>query len=241
MDFGGAASYEQRMFGTAGGKIVNWKELKPIIDWIKKSRRGPLLILDIGTGTGRVARSLIATCNCTVVSIDRNREMIKYAKSKRIHESYFHRMDIVLADAENLPFRPEVFDIVVCIRVLKWIQNYDSCIESMAHVLKNQGHLIIELSNIYSLSVLVKLMAHLKKNITPPILFRWEVIKGLLVRKGFGILDVRALHKIHPLIWYNIKSAIGLRLLTLLESALDKVTPTTLLSRGILIRLKKMA
>jgi SAM-dependent methyltransferase len=91
-------------------------------------------ILDVGCGDGefleRVGRLGIA------VGIDIRDNMIKR-----------HDINMIRADAENLPFKDESFDCIVCSAVIEHIQDHDKLIEEIEQMLKPEGALILTTPN----------------------------------------------------------------------------------------------
>lgn len=63
-------------------------------------------ILDVGTGTGDLAKELAATC-ASVVGVDFSEKMIRAAR-KKLHDS--PRVSFEVAQADDLPFEPRTFE-----------------------------------------------------------------------------------------------------------------------------------
>jgi len=77
-------------------------------------------VLDIGSGKGVTACYLAQKYGCEVVGVDLSERMVKYAKEMAKRKGLDHRVSFRLADAHNLPFEDESFDIVLaeCTTVL---------------------------------------------------------------------------------------------------------------------------
>ncbi len=115
--------------------INNWyiyNKVQFIINRIPKETK--LKILNVGCGAGFLSERL-KKLGHFVVSIDVNDLAIEYAKRKNI--------DIIKADAKILPFKDEVFDIVLCIDVLEHIREDEIVLKSINRVLKRRGRLLI--------------------------------------------------------------------------------------------------
>lgn len=68
-----------------------------------------VVCLDVGTGTGRTAKTFVeVNKNSLVVGVDISKRMIKRAWKTRGKNTIF-----VVGDAEHLPFRNRVFDLVM--------------------------------------------------------------------------------------------------------------------------------
>ncbi len=86
------------------------------------------LILEVGVGTGRFAEKLSA------IGIDASLDMLKVAKK---------RVEVVRGDANSLPFKSEVFDAVLLIVTICFLENPKKAVEEIRSVLKKGGYLII--------------------------------------------------------------------------------------------------
>gem|GEM_PF-2206092 len=65
--------------------------------------------------------------------------MNEIQKAKRLN-FYTH---LILADLRSLPFRPNIFDAIICNSVLEHIPNYALALENMKSVLKDSSFLFI--------------------------------------------------------------------------------------------------
>jgi len=175
--------YEELMFGTYGTRVLSRIELNDIVKFLKIS--SPQLILDVGTGTGRIAREIMLRTQAKVVGVDANRLMIKTAKAKSAN---FSRYELVIADGHHLPFRENSFDAVICIRVLKYFPNYMQGISEIAKVLKLHGELIADFSSMLGYETLLR---YIKRPIDAQKFhtFNFYKIKGYLSEKKLFIAD----------------------------------------------------
>ena len=99
------------------------------------------LWLDICCGTGRNANLAAAHGRLIVFGIDISPKMIKIAtKNARILKT---GASFIIADAENLPFHEEVFDVVYGMSALHHLPNPKKGIVEMYRVLKQKGEVII--------------------------------------------------------------------------------------------------
>lgn len=91
------------------------------------------LVLDIGGGTGRVARRLSAP---RVVVVDRERAMLRRARAKRL--------DVVLADARALPFRSGSAPGIVMVDACHHVPDHPLLFAECARALAPDGRLVVE-------------------------------------------------------------------------------------------------
>ncbi|MHA1594536.1 MAG: class I SAM-dependent methyltransferase [Candidatus Baldrarchaeia archaeon] len=99
---------------------------------------GPLLVSDLGCGTGNLCR-LLSDCAVRVVGVDISAEMLKIAKFK-IRSS---NVELICADVENLPIRDEMLDVVFCITVIQNIPNVKMALSEIVRVGKNRSYIAI--------------------------------------------------------------------------------------------------
>lgn len=94
--------------------------------------RQPNLILNVGSGPGWLEANLLRNDPKKLVSLDISPMMIKNVKSA----------DGVVADAHFLPFKDKFFDLIICMRTIKFLDRYKFLAE-VRRVLKNKGWLLI--------------------------------------------------------------------------------------------------
>ncbi len=97
-------------------------------------------ILDVGTGTGFVAR-ILAEMGHEVTAIDISEKMIEVAR--RVARKEGQSIDFRVGDAENLEFEDCTFDAVVCRYVLWTLPNPERAVKEWARVLRGGGRIVI--------------------------------------------------------------------------------------------------
>jgi len=119
----------------------------------------PSLILDAGGGDGRWSLGFYEM-GFEVCLVDFNPHMLKMAK-QLLKDAY---VEVVLGDIRFLPFRPEVFDFVLCeadpISQCGFREESISAIKSLFNVLKKGSTMVGSLSNRYFW--LIKMMTKVK-------------------------------------------------------------------------------
>jgi ubiquinone/menaquinone biosynthesis C-methylase UbiE len=227
--------YEEIIFGSRGGKLVSFSELAVILEYLKP--RSFDRILDVGTGTGRVAREIILTSGASVVGIDINRLNIKVAvRKKKMLKEHEDKYDLIIADGQYLPFKDSSFDSVICIRAIKYFPDYCIGIMEMTRTLKTYGKLVLTISNLFSIDLILiklKILAYNR-------LFNFRRIAYFFKRYDLVVASYKGLHKIHPKIWTVSNNQYFLAFLKAAESVLQKLTPKEALSREILVKFIKI-
>lgn len=98
-------------------------------------------VLDVGAGTGRVARSLerVPTFRGVVIGLDPSRSMLKLAR-QRAPRAYTRW---VLGWAVPLPFADDSFDLVTCLEVLEFTPRPLATLREMVRVLRPGSWLLL--------------------------------------------------------------------------------------------------
>lgn len=91
-------------------------------------------VLDVATGTGAVARELLATKGCNVVGLDQSREMLAEAR-RRLPSS----VKLVEADAQELPFPTAAFDALTFTYLLRYVSDPGATLRELARVVRPGG------------------------------------------------------------------------------------------------------
>ncbi len=97
-------------------------------------------ILDIGTGTGFIALGL-AKAGHQVTGIDIAQGMLACARSKAALKGL--EIDFLVADAENPPFPPQSFDVIVCRNLLWTLCNPDRALKRWHQLLRPGGRVVM--------------------------------------------------------------------------------------------------
>jgi demethylmenaquinone methyltransferase / 2-methoxy-6-polyprenyl-1,4-benzoquinol methylase len=91
-------------------------------------------VLDVATGTGAVARELLAQKGCTVVGLDQSPEMLAEA-GRRLPAN----VKLVEARAEQLPFPDGAFDAVTFTYLLRYVSDPAATLRELARVVRSGG------------------------------------------------------------------------------------------------------
>lgn len=100
-------------------------------------------MLDAGCGENGCSLTNVPN-HIHIVGVDVNPSNIQKAKTN----SNNHTFRYVLASITNLPFKNEVFNLIVCVDVLEHIQNKQKSLSEIARVSKNGGFLVGSTSNL---------------------------------------------------------------------------------------------
>jgi ubiquinone/menaquinone biosynthesis C-methylase UbiE len=101
-------------------------------------------ILDIGTGSGRIPINIARLCQeFDITAIDMSENMLAIAKKNSTANGTDNRIEFKVADAKQLPFQDNTFDMVISHVTLHHIPNPLSMLKEVNRVLKPGGGILI--------------------------------------------------------------------------------------------------
>lgn len=112
---------------------------KALVEALAEANLGDLL--DIGTGTGRIAE-LLSDGASKVTALDKSLEMLKLARAKLQHLPA-GKAELVPGDFTDLPFAEAQFDTVVLHQVLHFAQEPELVLQEAARVTRPGGRIAI--------------------------------------------------------------------------------------------------
>lgn len=129
----------EKEFNTAVWEHINLSEVSAISELLNKPGCEKHIVLDAGCGSGRMLFEL-GKRYAKVIGSDFSIGLMKKAKDIGVPADGF-----VQADIENLPFKDETFDTVLCVRVIQHLKPKQQlmAVKEMARVLKKGGRLIL--------------------------------------------------------------------------------------------------
>jgi demethylmenaquinone methyltransferase/2-methoxy-6-polyprenyl-1,4-benzoquinol methylase len=112
------------------GQDPRWRRF--LVSRVDVGPRGT--VLDVATGTGAVARELVAQKGCTVVGLDQSPEMLAEAR-RRVPA------DVTLLEgrAEQLPFPDATFDALTFTYLLRYVADPGATLQELVRVVRPGG------------------------------------------------------------------------------------------------------
>jgi ArsR family transcriptional regulator len=142
-------------------------------------------VLDIGTGTGRIAE-IFAQSSDHVVALDKSLEMLKVARAK-LQDFPAQHVELVQGDFLDLPFSARSFDTIVFHQVLHFAQEPEQALAEAARVAESGAQIAIIDFAAHGREELREKHAHARLGFTD------EQIAELLTTSGFEIAKHKAL------------------------------------------------
>jgi ubiquinone/menaquinone biosynthesis C-methylase UbiE len=97
-------------------------------------------VLDIGCGIGITASYLVKKYDCEVVALDISEIMVNSAKETARTENTEKRVEFIIADAQHLPLRSNLFDSVISESVNSFIKDKQKALNEYIRVTKPEGY-----------------------------------------------------------------------------------------------------
>jgi demethylmenaquinone methyltransferase / 2-methoxy-6-polyprenyl-1,4-benzoquinol methylase len=99
-------------------------------------------VLDVATGTGLVARALVARYGCHVVGLDQSAPMLARAHTELAADpAPAERIELVEGEAEALPFADAEFDHLTFTYLLRYVDDPAATLAELARVVRPGGRL----------------------------------------------------------------------------------------------------
>jgi ubiquinone/menaquinone biosynthesis C-methylase UbiE len=181
----GAGSYDRvKQFDVVDDA---WDLALPLKRALHGARRP--LILDVGTGTGRVPLALLRDLDFEgrVVGLDLSLRMLKEARRKTAGRE--DQVMLLWKDALALPFPDNSFDAVSCVEALEFMADPRVAVEEMARVLRPGGTLVT--TNRVGLDALLM----------PGRRFSDGRLRQLLSSLGFTSVEIKTWQTYYDLVW----------------------------------------
>jgi demethylmenaquinone methyltransferase / 2-methoxy-6-polyprenyl-1,4-benzoquinol methylase len=97
-------------------------------------------VLDVATGTGLVAESLVRQYGCTVVGLDQSAAMLDGAAARLARDQELgRRVSLVTGEAERLPFADGEFDHLTFTYLLRYVDDPAATLRELARVVRPGG------------------------------------------------------------------------------------------------------
>jgi demethylmenaquinone methyltransferase/2-methoxy-6-polyprenyl-1,4-benzoquinol methylase len=140
-----------QMFDTISG---NYDGLNRVISfgidikWRKKvlqlvSDKNPKTVLDIATGTGDLAILMTATSAEKIIGLDISAGMLDVGRKKIEGKKLSDKIEMILADSENMPFEDNTFDAITVAFGVRNFETLEKGLGEILRVLKPNGIFVI--------------------------------------------------------------------------------------------------
>lgn len=102
------------------------------------------LVLDVGCGTGALLmRMAEGRYSRGLLGVDISKEMLRILKQKKRKAGLHGMIELVQGDAEHLPFRDEVFDILMGAGIFRFLPAPERALKEGFRILKERGRYVL--------------------------------------------------------------------------------------------------
>lgn len=183
-----ARDYDRNRFSFRRGRLYHLRQAQTILELLAPLQEKR--ILDVATGTGRIALALGQAGAC-VIGCDLTYGMLQAAQDK-CHGVQGQTGTWVNANGRILPFSDHSFDIVTSVRFLHLLPpaHWPWFLDEMHRVLKPEGTLLLELFNPFYgglLSLGRQLRSRMRGTPGEQYVWPWELADKL---RGFNIVRI---------------------------------------------------
>ncbi len=146
--------YSKYKYGASKRSYMSVRQEK-MLDYLDKLHVNEgVSLLDAGCGSGQFMAEL-TNRGYDAVGIDMSSEMLALTRNN-IHEVNNRKhVNLAAADIESIPFQDNSFDIVSTAGVIEYLKDDDKVLKEFNRVLKNDGLLVISVTNKYSYNLLL--------------------------------------------------------------------------------------
>jgi len=116
-------------------------------------------VLEIGCGAG-LATVALAERGYAVEAVDTVRDMLLTTKARATRAAVAHRIKVIQASADHLPYADNQFNLVLAIGVLPWLACIRTAMMEFIRVIRPGGCLIVNVDNIWRLHELLDPRLH---------------------------------------------------------------------------------
>jgi demethylmenaquinone methyltransferase/2-methoxy-6-polyprenyl-1,4-benzoquinol methylase len=134
-----AGNYDSLNRVISFGIDVKWR--KKVLKIVSDSK--PKIILDIATGTGDLAILMTETNAEKIIGLDISAGMLEVGRIKIKEKNLNSKIEMVLADSENMPYTDNYFDAITVAFGVRNFENLEKGLTEILRVLKSNGVFVI--------------------------------------------------------------------------------------------------
>lgn len=130
--------HQKSQLDSYTGRTISENRLKKIASWINQDLSGTL-ILEAGSGAGRFTEVLLKT-KAEILSFDYSLAVDANSRNNGSNKN----LHLFQGDIFNIPFKPESFDIVLCLGVIQHTPDPKKAFLSLANQVRAGGKIYID-------------------------------------------------------------------------------------------------
>ncbi|MDD2666255.1 MAG: class I SAM-dependent methyltransferase [Methanocellales archaeon] len=134
----GASYFELQAYWGVTKHMGGLKATRELIELCHISKDKYVLV--VGCGIGTTPCYIAKRYGCKVVGMDLSERMVDRFHKKTKRERVEHRVECMVADAQNLPFDDAIFDAVLCESVNAFVEDKQRAASEYMRVTKSGGY-----------------------------------------------------------------------------------------------------
>jgi ubiquinone/menaquinone biosynthesis C-methylase UbiE len=156
--FGGHTDEWDTIYGRADvWALIHQQRLARALAWVDRLGLAPgTRVLDLGCGAG-LGTTALGRRGLAVTATDTVSGMLERTRQQAARAGLDGRLELARCDAHRLPFRSEMFGLVISLGVLPWLHSPGVALAEMARVVRPGGAVIANVDNRWRLSDLLDL------------------------------------------------------------------------------------
>ena len=118
--------------------VGGWTATQELVEMVHLQKDQELLY--VGCGAGTAATKIVQEYQCRLVGVDLLEPMVESARQWAQRRGVSERMEFRVADAQDLPFDDNRFDVLICESVNTFVPDLDKAGREYARVVKPGGY-----------------------------------------------------------------------------------------------------
>lgn len=166
---------------------------------------GMRLIIEVGCGIGGFLTN-IANERATVIGLDISLKAINTAKELVKRFGLQDKVDLVVGDAQFLPFKEQISDIVICSETLEHVPDYEKAFGELVRITSSSGYLCLTVPNFFSsaffenvILLIIGQPGYVKSRVCveKEHVFHVFKLRRLLVKENVKVISIRSVDFLH--------------------------------------------
>lgn len=146
--------YSDYQYSAKSRSYMSVRQDKMLRFFTPEMAGGGKKILDAGCGSGQLMSEL-ARKGYDIYGMDMSHEMLGLTRNKINEVMGADEARLISADIESIPFHDNTFDVVTTAGVIEYLKNDDKVLYEFHRVLKDNGILVISITNKYSYNLML--------------------------------------------------------------------------------------
>lgn len=176
-----ASTYDDKRFKGLGGRIINRREKKNVLNMLGDIEGKK--IIDLGAGTCRYSVEF-ASKGAEVTALDISDKMLEVGREKAEERGVEDNIEFVQGDAKNTDYDDEEFDVATSLRVFHVIDDAEALFREMKRLTNDR--ILFDFFNLWSKRIFYNKFLGMDSTLR-----RKKKMKKLLSKSGFYNIEVK--------------------------------------------------